>query len=151
MAYCPACGIDCNPDDRFCRECGARLKILESSEPGKPNIKREEVLWEGKPYLKEIARNTKYVLTNQRILITTGLIGRKEEQIDLARVKDIRMTQGLTDRMVGIGQIDIMSTDLSTPAFRLMGVKDPQHVRDLIWEATNRRRREIGIRHRELL
>lgn len=151
MAYCPACGVDCDPDDRFCRECGARLKILESSEQERPRIKGEEVLWEGNPYLKEIARNTKYVLTNQRILITTGLIGRREEQIDLARVKDIRMTQGLTDRMVGIGQIDIISTDLSTPSFRLMGVKDPQHVRDLIWEATNRRRREIGIRHRELL
>lgn len=151
MAYCPACGVDCHSDDKFCRECGARLKILQSSEPDGPSMKGEEVLWEGKPHLKEITRNTKYVLTNQRILITTGLLGRKEEQIDLARVKDIRMTQGLTDRMVGIGQIDIISTDLSTPVFRLMGVNDPQHVRDLIWEATNRRRREIGIRHRELL
>ncbi len=112
---------------------------------------QEEVLWEGKPYLKEIARNTNYVVTNQRILITTGLLGRKEEQIDLARVKDIRMTQGLSDRIMGIGQIEIISTDPSTPEFRLVGVKDPQRVRDLIWEATNRRRKEMGIRHREIL
>ncbi|HOB41976.1 MAG: PH domain-containing protein [Bacillota bacterium] len=151
MAYCPACGAGCNPDDKFCKECGARLKILDSSEPERHMTAQEEVLWEGKPYLKEIARNTNYVVTNQRILITTGLLGRKEEQIDLARVKDIRMTQGLSDRIMGIGQIEIISTDPSTPEFRLVGVKDPQRVRDLIWEATNRRRKEMGIRHREIL
>jgi hypothetical protein len=80
-----------------------------------------------------------------------GLLGRREEQIDLGRVKDIRLTQGVSNKMIGIGQIEVISTDPSTPSFRLMGIRDPRTVRDLIWSAVNQRRSAMGIRPRELL
>ena len=157
MPYCPECGAQFDAGAKFCAECGARLERVgawgqPSREKARPQAHQlEQVLWEGKPYLKEIATNTKYVLTTQRLIIRMGLLGRREEQIDLGRVKDIRLTQGLSDRMIGIGQIEVISTDPSTPSFRLMGVKDPRKVRDLIWTAVNQRRSAMGIRPRELL
>lgn len=157
LPYCPECGAQFDAGAKFCAECGARLERVgawgqPSREKARPQAHQlEQVLWEGKPYLKEIATNTKYVLTTQRLIIRMGLLGRREEQIDLGRVKDIRLTQGLSDRMIGIGQIEVISTDPSTPSFRLMGVKDPRKVRDLIWTAVNQRRSAMGIRPRELL
>jgi hypothetical protein len=157
LPYCPECGAQFGVGAKYCGECGAQLEKIDSSgrssrakaEPRAQQL--EHVLWEGKPYLKEIATNTKYVLTTERIIIQVGLLGRREEQIDLGRVKDIRLTQGVSDRMIGIGQIEVISTDPSTPSFRLMGIKDPRKVRDLIWSAVNQRRRAMGIRPRELL
>ena len=157
LHYCPECGAEFDAGSKFCSECGAQLERVSAS--GRPSQSRsqpqahqaEQVLWEGKPYLKEVTRNTTYTLTTQRLIIRTGLLGRSEEQIDLGRVKDIRLTQGLSDRMIGIGQIEVISTDPSTPSFRLMGVRDPRKVRDHIWSAVNQRRRAMGIRSRELL
>jgi hypothetical protein len=157
LPYCPECGAQFDAGVKFCAECGARLERVSASGQtsrvkGEPQAQQlEHVLWEGKPYLKEITTNTKYILTTQRLIIQMGLLGRREEQIDLGRVKDIRLTQGLSDRMIGIGQIEIISTDPSTPSFRLMGIKDPRKVRDLIWSAVNQRRSAMGIRPRELL
>ncbi|MEA4884691.1 MAG: PH domain-containing protein [Clostridia bacterium] len=146
MLSCPKCGAGSDNQARFCSACGARLGGEES-----PRTSTEGVLWEGKPHLKEIGTNTRYVLTTQRLLVTSGLLARREEQIDLARVKDIRLTQGFSDRMLGIGQIELLSTDPSTPEFRLIGVSDPRRVRDLIWEAVNRRRKTVGVSPREIL
>ena len=157
LPYCPECGAEFRAGARYCGECGAQLEKIDASgqssrAKAEPQAQQfEHVLWEGKPYLKEIAANTKYVLTTQRLIIQMGLLGRKEEQIDLGRVKDIRLTQGLSDRMIGVGQIEVISTDPSTPSFRLMGIKDPRKVRDLIWSAVNQRRSAMGIRPRELL
>ncbi|HNU94031.1 MAG TPA: PH domain-containing protein [Bacillota bacterium] len=157
LPYCPECGAQFDAGAKFCAECGARLeRVNASGQPsrvgGEPQAQQSEhVLWEGRPYLKEITTNTKYILTTQRLIIQMGLLGRREEQIDLGRVKDIRLTQGVSDRMIGIGQIEVISTDPSTPSFRLMGIRDPRTVRDLIWSAVNQRRSAMGIRPRELL
>ena len=157
LPYCPECGAQFDAGAKFCAECGARLeRVNASGQPsrvgGEPQAQQlEHVLWEGRPYLKEITTNTKYILTTQRLIIQMGLLGRREEQIDLGRVKDIRLTQGVSDRMIGIGQIEVISTDPSTPSFRLMGIRDPRTVRDLIWSAVNQRRSAMGIRPRELL
>lgn len=162
MPYCPECGGEFDAGARFCSGCGAQLqKVSDSGQASSESGTRarrarraqdaEVTLWEGKPYMKELTRNIKYTLTSQRLIIQSGLLGRRQEQIDLGRVKDICLTQGVSDRMIGIGQIEVLSTDPSTPSFRLMGVKDPDHVRDLIWSAVNGRREALGIRWREML
>ncbi len=160
LPYCPECGAQFDAGSKFCSRCGAQLERINAS--GRPSQAQprsateearrlEHVLWEGKPYLKEWTTNTRYTLTTKRLIIQAGVLGRREEQIDLARVKDIRLTQGLSDRMIGIGQIEIISTDPSTPSFQLMGIRDPRKVRDLIWTAVEQRRRSMGVRPRELL
>lgn len=151
LPYCPECGAQFDVGSKFCSACGAQLERVSASSQPRRAQQPEQTLWEGRPYLKEPTKNIRYTLTSQRLIIQAGLLGRREEQIDLGRVKDIRLTQGLSDRMMGIGQIEVLSTDPSTPSFRLMGVKDPQRVRDLIWNAVNERRRAMGIRSRELL
>ena len=142
MPYCPECGADSNASARFCNNCGAPLGNLD-----KTSVSKDEcVIWEGKPYMKEMMSNTTYTLTNQRLIIKRGMIRRFEDQIDLVRIKDLKLSIGISDRMMGIGQIEIISSDPSTPSYKLVGVRDPRHVRDLMWQAVTDRRRALGVR-----
>jgi hypothetical protein len=60
------------------------------------------------------------------------VIRKKEEQIELIRIKDIELIQGLKDRALGVGDINIISTDEGDPRLKLVDVKNPGEVKDLI-------------------
>jgi hypothetical protein len=104
----------------------------------------EKVLWTGKPSgirssIKDKAQvnATTYILSTQRITIKSGLIGKKEEDIDLHRIKDIKVTQGLKDRAMGIGDIEITLNDVDPKNSKIMleEVKDPNHIKETIRKA----------------
>ena len=47
-------------------------------------------------------------------------------------IDDITFHQTFVERLLGIGQIAILSSEPSTPRVRLVGVTDPRQVRELI-------------------
>ena len=55
--------------------------------------------------------NTRYTLTDERLKITSGLLTKKVDEIELFRIKDTKVNQTFLDRLVGIGTISITSTD----------------------------------------
>jgi uncharacterized membrane protein YdbT with pleckstrin-like domain len=67
---------------------------------------------------------TRYVVTNQRIRLTTGVFSKTTSNLELYRVTDVTMTQSFTERLFGIGNVDLVTTDRTTPLFRIMGVRD---------------------------
>jgi len=111
----------------------------------------ENTIWEGKPAGLEARakgqfNTTTYILTNLRLIIRTGLIRKKEEQIELIRIKDLELIQGLKDRSLGVGDIRIVSTDEDDPKIILDDVRSPAQVKDLIWKAV-RAEREKHVRY----
>jgi hypothetical protein len=92
----------------------------------------EQILWEGRPFLSLVER---YVVTDQRVRIITGLVGRANEDIELIRVKDVDHTQGISERMLGIGDVQLRSVDASRPNVVLRNVKDPQAVHEIVRRA----------------
>jgi hypothetical protein len=64
----------------------------------------ESVLWKGRPFLSLVEN---YTITSERLKITTGLVSRNVENFELIRIQDIDFKQGMGDRMVGIGDINI--------------------------------------------
>jgi uncharacterized membrane protein YdbT with pleckstrin-like domain len=87
--------------------------------------------------LMAIARNrtTHYRVTNQRIIIESGLFSRSLEEIDMRSVDDIEFRQSLLERLFGIGEIAILSTDKVAPRRALHGIHDPRNTRELIRSA----------------
>jgi uncharacterized membrane protein YdbT with pleckstrin-like domain len=83
-----------------------------------------------------------------RLEIRTGLIGHKENQIDLIRIKDIEVAQGLKNRALNIGNIKIISTDSNDPVLVLEEIPDPLKlkVRDLICAAV-RAEQTVHVRY----
>jgi len=81
-----------------------------------------------------IARNrtTHYRVTNQRIVIESGLFSRSLEEIDMRSVDDIEFRQSLLERIFGIGEIVVVSTDKVAPRRTLHGIHNPRNTRELI-------------------
>lgn len=77
-------------------------------------------------------RNTSYKVTNQRIVIETGVLSRSLEEIDLRSVDDIEFRQGFFERLFGIGEVFVVSTDKVAPKRMLHGIPDPRKTRELI-------------------
>jgi membrane protein YdbS with pleckstrin-like domain len=84
--------------------------------------------------LRAIARikNTRYRVTNQRIVIEKGVFSRSLEEIDMRSVDDIEFRQTFLERLFGIGQVFIVSTDKVAPKLDLYGIHDPKNIRELI-------------------
>lgn len=75
---------------------------------------------------------TIYTVTNQRVMIETGLASKKVEDIDLRYIDDTQFQQTLIQRILGIGNVTITSSDKVAPFYVLRGVRDPRALRELI-------------------
>lgn len=89
----------------------------------------EQTLWEGRPFLSLV---TQYVITNKRVRIISGLLGKEREDIELIRVQDIDHRQGVGERALNIGDIHLRSSDPSQPEAVLRNVHDPVAVHEIL-------------------
>ena len=74
-----------------------------------------------------------YRLTTRRLFITTGLIRRRIDQIDLLRVKDLFVRQNMLASWLGLGHVVVISSEQTLPRATLAGIEGPRQVMDLIW------------------
>ena len=77
-------------------------------------------------------RSTVYTITNQRVMIESGLLSKSLSEIDLRYIDDSNFYQSVMARLLGIGNVTIISSDKSTPTYVLRNVKDPRAVREMI-------------------
>ena len=62
----------------------------------------------------------------------TASFSKSLAEIDVRTIDDITFRQTIIERMLGIGEITIRSSDPTNPRVRLVGVPDPRQVRELI-------------------
>jgi hypothetical protein len=106
----------------------------------------EQVLWQGRPFL---SLSTHYQITNERIRIVEGLLGKSWDDIELVRIQDIDKTQSAGERMLNIGDIHIRGGDRSTPEVTLRNVPNPLEVHEILRRAVLEARQKHGLRFRE--
>ena len=58
-----------------------------------------------------VLRATSYRLSNQRLLIESGVFSRTIDEIDLRTVDDITFHQRFFERVLGLGRIGIVSSE----------------------------------------
>lgn len=111
----------------------------------------ERLIWKGRPsklWSPRMALTNRYRLTNQRLIVETGFIGRRTEEIDLFRVNDVGVKQHPLERITHIGDIYMSSADSSAPDKFLHNITQPDRVKDLLREAARqeRHRRRVLVR-----
>lgn len=79
-----------------------------------------------------VLRSTHYTITNQRLLTESGLLSKTVDEIDMRLIDDSRFEQGFIHRILGIGNVTVLSSDKNAPAFTMRGVRDPRAVREMI-------------------
>ncbi|AGA25733.1 PH domain-containing protein [Singulisphaera acidiphila] len=74
-----------------------------------------------------------YRLTTRRLFVSTGLMRRRRDMMELLCVKDIFTRQTLIERWLSLGTVVVVSSAHDLPVFYVTGVQDPKEVMDLIW------------------
>lgn len=128
----------------------------------------EETIWSGRPsqwtnfvpfllcilvipipyaiYRWLVIKCTSYTLTNQRLRLSSGILSKHFDDLELYRVKDITVAQPFWMRMVKLGNIHLHTSDATTPNLLLAGIPDALAVHDLMRVEVERLRRERGVR-----
>ena len=80
--------------------------------------------------------STKYDLTDQRLLITTGVLGKQRREIELRRVQDFAVREPFWLRIVGLGDLAVFTADRATGDIVLHALRDPKqmdgHIRQVV-------------------
>jgi len=87
-----------------------------------------------------------YVLTNQRIKISVGVLSRKVDEVELYRIKDVLYSASLFERLWSIGNITLVSTQVSDRHSTIKYIKNAEQVRELIRQHVQIARRRGRIR-----
>lgn len=111
----------------------------QASGPGVKPADQEQVLWEGRPFLSLV---TFYRITNQRVRIVHGVLGRERDDIELIRIQDLDIQQSLGERFINVGDILMKSADPSYPDVRLNNVRFVDEVHEILRKAMLEARRK---------
>jgi len=95
------------------------------------------------PYLFFAIRTLRYTITTRLIEREKGIFIKRVDSLDLARVKDVELTQSLLQRVCRIGTIEVYSSDRTDPVMRIEAIPNPRPVyerlRDAVIQISQRR------------
>ena len=77
---------------------------------------------------------TRYALSEDRLFLKRGFLNVHQDEIVLYRVRDLRVSQTLWQRVFGVGTVTVISTDKSIPELALKHIRQPNEVKELIHE-----------------
>jgi uncharacterized membrane protein YdbT with pleckstrin-like domain len=80
---------------------------------------------------------TKYLLTTQRLRISRGIVRKNVQETRLDRVQNVNYSQGVLDRMFGVGTVDFDTAGTDDSEFRFEWINDPETVVRAVDEATH--------------
>ena len=92
-----------------------------------------------------IVRQFRYRISNHRIDFERGLLGKKIDTMELWHVDDIKFEQSFLNRLMGVGQITVMSDDQTTPSLELKGLPNPRPLFEALKQRIIAVKRQRGV------
>ena len=94
---------------------------------------------------------TIYGFSEDRLYVKTGVLNTREDEIRLYRITDIGLTRSLWQRIMGMGTIQIYSSDQTMGDFKLVNVKDSENVKEQLSQLIEKERENKRVSSREFL
>jgi uncharacterized membrane protein YdbT with pleckstrin-like domain len=96
---------------------------------------------------------TTYEVTKDRLILHRGILNKSIDEIELYRVKDIRIDFSLLQQWVGIGTITLVSSDETTGStpFVIPDVEQAKERREKLRDLVNAARRLRGVREIDMV
>ncbi len=94
---------------------------------------------------------TIYKLTGEKLLIETGFLSKKQEEIRLYRILDLTLNRPFGQRIFGLGTIHCCTGDKSTPEFDISKIKKSEYIKNLLSDMVEKQRDEKRIAAREFM
>lgn len=89
-----------------------------------------------------------YELTTQRFIHQAGVMVRRTDRIEVIDIEDVSYTQGIVQRMLGVGTIKISGRDQSHPELEMSGIDKVPEVASLIDDVRRDERRKRSLHTR---
>lgn len=86
-----------------------------------------------------------YEVTTQRLIHQRGILVRVTDRIELIDVDDISFSQGLVQRMLGVGNITISGSDKTDPVLIMLGIDQVAKIAGMIDDARRNERRKHSV------
>ena len=94
-------------------------------------------------YTIVMIKSQHYKISRKLIEREYGILVKRVDSLDLGRVKDVELAQSLFQRMIGIGTIEVFSSDKTDPVMLIECLPNPRPVyeqlRDAMIEISQRR------------
>ena len=94
---------------------------------------------------------TVYKLTKEKLMIESGFLNKKEEEIRLYRILDITLKRTVGERLFGLGTIHCCSADKSTPEFDISRIPNSAQVKEQLSDLVEAERSARRVSSRELM
>ena len=93
-----------------------------------------------------VTRCFRYTVSDQRVRIAQGVFSKRTDSIELYRVKDVVLLQPFGLRLFGLGNVELRTSDMTSPLLTLHAVPDAAGLREKILLAAEARRDVKGVR-----
>jgi uncharacterized membrane protein YdbT with pleckstrin-like domain len=94
---------------------------------------------------------TKYKLYPDKLVVESGLLNKKEDELRLYRVMDNSLERTLGQRIFGLGTIKLLTADKSSPELFIKRIKKSVEVRDQLSELVEKERKRNRVSGREYM
>jgi uncharacterized membrane protein YdbT with pleckstrin-like domain len=97
--------------------------------------------------------SSRYELTPQRLIVRKGIFMKSIDEVELYRIKDVRLNFSLLNQMAGIGTICLTSSDETTRTGEMVirQVPDAQRRREELRRLVDAARQQRGVREFDMV
>jgi uncharacterized membrane protein YdbT with pleckstrin-like domain len=94
-----------------------------------------------------ISRGRHFRLTTKRVVVETGILNKRLEQVDLYRVSDYTVLRPISQRVLGTGNLILRTLDHTSPEVVVANIKtDVVALYERIRAATEAEKKKRGVR-----
>ena len=113
--------------------------------PGISAVALAGLIWLGVVHL--LRKSIRYRISSRTLDIEAGILSKRIETLQLWRVRDLQFRQSVTQRILGIAQIEVCTKDVSDPEIVLRGLTASRDVFDKLKDAAElaRQQRVVGL------
>ncbi|MBN2138303.1 MAG: PH domain-containing protein [Sedimentisphaerales bacterium] len=90
-----------------------------------------------------------YEVSPDRIEWSRGILDRRVDNLDMFRVIDLKLRRNILDCMLGVGTVNLITTDKTDPEFHFEKVRNCRLLYDVIKKASLEADRNTGVVHLE--
>ena len=94
---------------------------------------------------------TKYKLTDEKLLVESGVFTINHDEVRLYRIMDLSLNQTLLQRLFNLGTITVTSNDKSLGDFEIKNIKNPLMIKEMLSEKVEAERVKKRVSSREYM
>lgn len=92
---------------------------------------------------------TRYSLSDDRVFIKKGLLTTTQSEAMLYRIKDIKLSQTLSQKLFRVGTITLYTVDTDTPVIEIKNIKKHEDIKETIHEYVEKQKKEKNMTFNE--